>query len=131
MFPEFAISKPYMERYPGVGFGLTLISGCRDVENPPAFKPFKKRHLRKMRKRETLAQITGRIDIYADFFAQFEYPWPLVNHLKRTINSGFPRYNLLVDDRFLTVRPQTDTRCGRERGDMRGHGKSRIRFETK
>lgn len=101
MFPDFAISKPYKERYPGVGFGLTLISGCRDVENPPAFKPFKKRHLRKMRKRETLAQITGRIDIYADFFAQFEYPCPLVNHLKRTINSGFPRYNLLVDAHFM------------------------------
>ncbi|MBW2514950.1 MAG: hypothetical protein JRE21_10335 [Deltaproteobacteria bacterium] len=34
-----------------------------------------------MRKRETLAQITGRIDNYADFFGQFGYPCPLVEHL--------------------------------------------------
>jgi hypothetical protein len=34
MFPDFAISKPYKERYPGVGFVLTLINGCMDVENP-------------------------------------------------------------------------------------------------
>ncbi len=101
MFPEFTISNKYMERYPGVGFGLTLISDCKNVENPPEFKTFKKKHLRKMRKRETLAQITHRIDTYADFFQQFGYPCPLVKHLKRTINSGFPRYALLVDAHFM------------------------------
>ena len=101
MFPELSISKEYIQQYPGVGFGLTLLSGCRDVENPPEFKAYKKKHLRKMRKRETLAQITRRIDTYADFFQSFGYPCPLVKHLKRTINSGFPRYGLFVDAHFM------------------------------
>jgi len=101
VFPEFSISDKYVERYPGVGFGLTLISGCRDIDNPSGLKAFKKKHLRKMRKRETLAQITHRIDTYADFFQQFGYPCPLVKHLKRTINSGFPRYAFLVDTHFM------------------------------
>ena len=101
MFPEFALSQKYTQRYPGVGFGLTLISGCREVENPPGFKAYKKTHLRKMRKRETLEQITRRIDIYADFFQDFGYPCPLVKHLTRTVNSGFPQYALFVDAHFM------------------------------
>ena len=101
MFPEFTLSEKYVAQYPGVGFGLTLISGCSDVENPQAFKAYKKRHLRKMRKRETLAQITRRIDTYADFFQSFGYPCPLVKHLKRTVNSGFPQYALFVDAHFM------------------------------
>lgn len=101
MFPELNLSQKYVQCYPGVGFGLTLISGCRDVENPPEFKTYKKKHLRKMRKRETLAQITRRIDIYAEFFQGFGYPCPLVKHLKRTVNSGFPQYALFVDAHFM------------------------------
>ena len=101
MFPEFTLSEKYIAQYPGVGFGLTLISGCSDVENPQELKAFKKKHLRKMRKRETLAQITRRIDTYADFFQSFGYPCPLVKHLKRTVNSGFPQYALFVDAHFM------------------------------
>lgn len=101
MFPEFNLSHKYVQRYPGVGFGLTLISGCRDVENTPEFKAYKKKQLRKMRKRETLAQITRRIGIYAEFFQGFGYPCPLVKHLKRTVNSGFPQYALFVDAHFM------------------------------
>ena len=58
MFPEFCMSTQYRERYPGVGFGLTLISGCQNHENPPGFDQYKRKLLRKMRKRETLAEIT-------------------------------------------------------------------------
>ena len=101
MFPEFSLSQKYVERYPGVGFGLTLVSGCRNVENPPEFKVYRKKYLRKMRKRETLALITQRIETYADFFESFGYPCPLVKHLKRTINSGFPQYSILVDAHFM------------------------------
>ena len=54
-----------------------------------------------MRKRETLAQITKRIEIYDRFFGNFGYECPLPGHLKRTINSGFPRYDLLVDAHFM------------------------------
>ena len=101
MFPEFSMSAGYQEMYPGVGFGLTLISGCRDHPNPDGFDQYKRKLLRKMRKRETLAQITERINIYADFFQRFGFDCPLTKHLKRTVNSGFPRYSLFVDAHFM------------------------------
>jgi len=54
-----------------------------------------------MRKRETLAQISERIEMYASFFQRFGFECPLTKHLKRTINSGFPRYSLFVDAHFM------------------------------
>jgi len=101
MFPEFSLSERYQDIYPGIGFGLTLISGCREADNPDGFAAHKKKHLRKMRKRETLAQITERIRIYDTFFGNFGYPCPLSKHLKRTVNSGFPMYSLFVDAHFM------------------------------
>jgi DNA/RNA-binding domain of Phe-tRNA-synthetase-like protein len=101
MFSEFCMSTRYQEKYPGVGFGLTLISGCQNHENPPGFDQYKRKLLRKMRKRETLAEISARIDVYADFFQRFGHECPLTGHLKRTINSGFPRYDLIVDAHFM------------------------------
>jgi DNA/RNA-binding domain of Phe-tRNA-synthetase-like protein len=101
MFPEFSMSAKYEEMYAGVGFGLTLISGCKDAPNPEGFDQYKRKLLRKMRKRETLVQITERINIYADFFQHFGYECPLTKHLKRTVNSGFPRYSLFVDAHFM------------------------------
>ncbi|UCD80627.1 MAG: hypothetical protein JSW26_04110 [Desulfobacterales bacterium] len=97
----FSMSQRYLSAYPDVGFGLTLITGCRDAANPPGFDQYKRKLLRKMRKRETLAQISGRIETYADFFQQFGFDCPLTMHLKRTINSGFPRYSLFVDAHFM------------------------------
>lgn len=97
----FSISQKYQSLYPDVGFGLTLISGCRDSENPSGFDQFKRKWLRKMRKRETLAQISERIEIYDDFFRQFGFDCPLTKHLRRTVNSGFPRYSLYVDAHFM------------------------------
>ncbi len=101
MFPKFSLSTAYQSKYPGVGFGLTLISGCRNHENPAGFDQHKRKLLRKMRKRQTLAEITLRIDTYADFFQGFGFDCPLTHHLKRTINSGFPRYDLIVDAHFM------------------------------
>jgi DNA/RNA-binding domain of Phe-tRNA-synthetase-like protein len=101
MFPKFSISAKYRERYSGVGFGLTLISGCQNHENPAGFDQYKRKLLRKMRKRQTLAEITARIDTYADFFQKFGHECPLTKHLKRTIHSGFPRYDLIVDAHIM------------------------------
>ena len=97
----FSMSAQYRKIYPGVGFGLTLITGCRDASNPPGFDQYKRKLLRKMRKRETLAQITDRIEDYNRFFQGFGFDCPLPGHLKRTINSGFPRYSLYVDAHFM------------------------------
>ena len=99
--PVFSKSAKYKSRYPEVAFGLTLISGCQNLFNPPNFDQYKRKLLRKMRRRETLVQITDRIGIYGRFFESFGFECPLPKHLKRTVNSGFPRYNLMVDTHFM------------------------------
>ncbi len=98
---NFSKSSSYAARYPEVPFGLALITGCINSLNPPGFDQYKRKRLRKMRKRETLEKISDRIKIYDRFFNDFGYECPLPRHLKRTINSGFPRYNLMVDAHFM------------------------------
>ena len=101
IFPQFCMSERYQAAYPGVGFGLTLITDCQNHSNPAGFDQHKRKLLRKMRKRETLAEISARIDTYADFFQSFGFECPLTKHLKRTVHSGFPRYDLIVDAHFM------------------------------
>jgi len=101
MSNKFSKSSRYVSRYPEVAFGLTLISGCQNLLNPAGFDQYKRKLLRKMRRRETLAQINERVGIYEQFFASFGFECPLPKHLKRTVNSGFPRYNLMVDAHFM------------------------------
>ena len=97
----FSISENYQARYPGLSFGFTLIADCQNPINPPNFDEYKRTLLRQMRKRETLARITERITLYDRFFISFGQECPLPKHLKRTVNSGFPRYNLMVDTHFM------------------------------
>lgn len=98
---DFSISQAYQARYPGVAFGLTLITGCKPAADPQGYEQYKRKLLRKMRKRETLAEITKRIETYDRFFQSFGFECPLPKHLKRTVNSGFPQYNLQVDAHFM------------------------------
>ncbi len=98
---NFSISSAYDAWYPGVAFGLTLISDCRPLSDSAGFDQYKRNLLRKMRKRETLASISRRIDIYDRYFQSFGFECPLPEHLKRTIHSGFPKYNLMVDAHFM------------------------------
>ena len=98
---DLTVSEAYRARYPGVGFGLTLITGCKPVTDQQAYDQYKRKLLRKMRKRETLAEITERINTYDSFFQSFGFECPLPKHLKRTVNSGFPQYNLMVDAHFM------------------------------
>jgi DNA/RNA-binding domain of Phe-tRNA-synthetase-like protein len=98
---ELSLSASYKAQYKGVAFGLALITGCQNPENPPGFDQYKRKLLRKMRRRETLNEISQRIDIYDRFFKSFGYECPLPKHLRRTINSGFPKYNLMVDAHFM------------------------------
>ena len=100
-WPEFKITSAYKDRYPGLSFGMALICQCRPSTNPPGFDQHKRKLLRKMRKKETLAEISNRIEIYDKFFRSFGFECPLPKHLKRTIYSGFPRYNLMVDTHFM------------------------------
>jgi DNA/RNA-binding domain of Phe-tRNA-synthetase-like protein len=97
----FAVSTAYRQRYPGLGFALAWIDQCANPENPEGFDLFKRKQLRHMRRRERLAGIQERIDAYRRFFESFGYPCPLPQHLKRTIQSGFPRYSLMLDAHFL------------------------------
>jgi len=101
MSVNLTVSTAYQAQYGALPFGVTLISGCQNLTNPPGFDQYKRKRLRKMRKRETLAQIAERIDTYERFFQHFGYQCPLPKHLHRTINSGFPKYNLMVDTHFM------------------------------
>jgi DNA/RNA-binding domain of Phe-tRNA-synthetase-like protein len=98
---NFSISETYRNTYPGLAFGLALITACQNPVNPPGFDEYKRKHLRLMRKKETLTRISGRIEAYERFFRSFGYECPLTKHLKRTIQSGFPRYNLMIDTHFM------------------------------
>jgi DNA/RNA-binding domain of Phe-tRNA-synthetase-like protein len=98
---DFSISHAYEVKYPGVAFGLTLISECKPLTDTLGFDQYKRKLLRKMRKRETLAEISQRIEVYDRFFQSFEFECPLPKHLQRTIHSGFPSYNLMVDAHFM------------------------------
>jgi hypothetical protein len=98
---DFSISPAYTKRYSGIAFGLTLISDCTPLLDSSGFDHYKRTFLRRMRKRETLAGISQRVDIYDRFFQSFGFSCPLPQHLKRTINSGFPRYNLIIDAHFM------------------------------
>jgi len=97
----FSISDAYRRLYPDVGFGLVLIEATTELADAPGFNPYKRQKLRRMRRRRNLEDITTRIHAYRDFFQTFDQPCPLVNHLQRTIDSGFPRYSLLVDAHFM------------------------------
>jgi DNA/RNA-binding domain of Phe-tRNA-synthetase-like protein len=98
---NFSLSSAYIAHYQGVPFGLTLISGCQNFTSLPGFDLYRRKLLRKMRKRENLAHISERINIYDQFFEGVGYECPLPKHLRRTINSGFPKYNLMVDAHFM------------------------------
>ncbi|MFP3910436.1 MAG: phenylalanine--tRNA ligase beta subunit-related protein [Desulfobacteraceae bacterium] len=98
---RFSKSTRYTETYGDLAFGLTLISGCSNRLNPPGFDQYKRKRLRQMRRRERLQEISERIEVYDRFFKSFGHECPLPAHLKRTINSGFPRYNLMVDAHFM------------------------------
>ena len=101
MFKGFSKSAAYLQRYPGVGFALALITGCRNNDVSPGLDQYKRKLLRQMRKREILAQITERIQRYDLFFKQFDHECPLPKHLDRTVHSGFPRYSLMIDAHFI------------------------------
>ena len=98
---DFETSSAYKREYPAVAFGLTLISHCRPLTDNAGFDQYRRKLLRNMRRRETLALISQRIDTYDRFFQSFGYECPLPRHLERTIKSGFPRYNLMVDAHFM------------------------------
>jgi DNA/RNA-binding domain of Phe-tRNA-synthetase-like protein len=98
---DFSISAAYRKRYPDLGFGLAWVRGCMNPQNPQGFDAFKRKLLRRMRRRETLADITARIELYRRFFEGFGHPCPLPGHLDRTVHSGFPRYSLILDAHFL------------------------------
>ena len=101
MIEGFSISDGYRQKYPNVGFGLVMIEATAELIDAPGLNQHKRKMLRSMRRRQNLERITARINTYGEFFESFRQPCPLVQHLHRTINSGFPKYSLLVDAHFM------------------------------
>ena len=95
------ITDAYRQRFPQLCFGIGTIQGCTYFEKNEPFKLYKRDLLRKMRRRDHLVQIKERIDLYDRFFHEWGYPCPLPNHLKRTIEMGFPIVNLYIDTHII------------------------------
>jgi DNA/RNA-binding domain of Phe-tRNA-synthetase-like protein len=95
------IADAYRQRFPDLAFGIGTIQDCTYFEKSEAFKLHKRELLRKMRRRANLAQIEERINLYDQFFKEWEYPCPLPNHFKRTIEMGFPIFNLYIETHII------------------------------
>ena len=95
------ITDRYRRRFPELPFGTGTIQGCTYFEKSEAFKLYKRDLLRKTRKRQPLAEIGDRINVYDKFFSDWGYPCPLPGHLKRMIEMGFPIVNLYIDTHIM------------------------------
>jgi DNA/RNA-binding domain of Phe-tRNA-synthetase-like protein len=84
-----------------LGFGIGSIQDCVFFEKREDFKLYKREHLRKLKRRVTLAQIEERIQLYGKFFQEWGYACPLPGHLKRTVEMGFPIVNLYIDGHII------------------------------
>ncbi len=104
MMPQeisLTITDAYRQRFPELCLGTGTIQGCTYFERNEAFKLYKRDLLRKMRRKDHLARIEERITLYDRFFKDWGYPCPLPNHLKRTIEMGFPIVNLYIDTHII------------------------------
>jgi DNA/RNA-binding domain of Phe-tRNA-synthetase-like protein len=95
------MTDAYCRRFPELSFGIGTIQDCTYFEKSEPFKLYKRELLRKMRRRDNLIKIEERIDLYDQFFEDWGYPCPLPNHLKRTIEMGFPIINLYIDTHIM------------------------------
>jgi DNA/RNA-binding domain of Phe-tRNA-synthetase-like protein len=98
---SLTISDAYRNRFPNLGFGIGSIQDCVFFEKREDFKLYKREHLRKLKRRVTLAQIEERIQLYGKFFQEWGYACPLPGHLKRTVEMGFPIVNLYIDGHII------------------------------
>ena len=95
------ITDRYRRRFPELPFGIGTIQECTFFEKSEPFKLYKRDLLRKTRRRQALAEIGDRINLYDKFFNDWGYPCPLPGHLKRAIEMGFPIVNLYIDTHIM------------------------------
>ncbi len=94
---SLTITDAYRQRFPELSFGIGTVQDCAFFEKSEPFKLHKRELLRKVRRRTVLAEIERRIGLYDQFFKDWGYPCPLPEHLKRTVEMGFPIVNLYID----------------------------------
>jgi len=98
---SLTITDAYRRRFPDLTFGIGTVQSCTYFEKSELFKLYKRELLRKMRRKANLVQLEERIHLYDQFFKEWGYPCPLPNHLKRTIEMGFPIVNLYIDTHII------------------------------
>ena len=98
---SLTVTDAYRQRFPDLCFGIGTVLDCAYLEKSEPFKLYKRDLLRKMRRRENLAQIEERVNLYDQFFKEWGYPCPLPHHLKRTVEMGFPIVNLYIDTHIM------------------------------
>jgi DNA/RNA-binding domain of Phe-tRNA-synthetase-like protein len=95
------ITDAYRRKFPELAFGIGTIQSCTYFEKGESFKLYKRELLRKMRRRTSLAQLEGWINLYDQFFKEWGYPCPLPGHFKRAVGMGFPIVNLYIDTHII------------------------------
>ena len=98
---SLTITDVYSRRLPELSFGIGTIQDCTYYEKDEPFKLYKRDLLRKLRRKDNLIKIEERIGLYDQFFKDWGYPCPLPNHLKRTIEMGFPIINFYIDTHIM------------------------------
>ena len=98
---SLTITDAYSRRFPELSFGIGTIQNCTYFEKDEPFKLYKRDLLRKLRRKDNLIKIEERIGLYDQFFKDWGYPCPLPNHLKRTIEMGFPIINFYIDTHIM------------------------------
>jgi len=98
---SLAITDDYRRRFPDLSFGIGTIQDCTYFEKNESFKLYKRELLRKMKRRANLVQVQEWINLYDQFFKEWDYPCPLPGHFKRSIEMGFPIVNLFIDTHII------------------------------
>jgi len=98
---SLTITDAYRQRFPDLSFGIGTIRDCAYFDKSEPFKLYKREVLRKMKRRANLAQVEERVNLYDRFFKDWGYPCPLPDHLKRTVEMGFPIHNLYIDTHIM------------------------------
>ncbi|MGD0915498.1 MAG: hypothetical protein ABSB22_03475 [Thermodesulfobacteriota bacterium] len=98
---SLTVTDAYRQQFPDLAFGIGTIQACTYFEKSESFKLYKRELLRKMRRKANLAQLEERINLYDQFFKEWEYTCPLPSHFKRTIEMGFPIVNLYIDAHII------------------------------
>jgi|CXWL01.1.fsa_nt_gi DNA/RNA-binding domain of Phe-tRNA-synthetase-like protein len=90
----------FEKKFPELSFGAAIIEDCKYSEKHSAeFKSYKRQILERLR--NDYLGIYHSISCFDKFFQLWGFSCPLPNHLKKTIDQGFPNRNIFIDTHIV------------------------------